>query len=56
MVNLEVHVLKGKLMGEGHESTCNVTLRAERHGYYTNAAIVDASVSPRLEDGDYEFH
>ncbi len=57
--SLLVHTLKGMLRSGEHESTCIVTQRVAGQGnakYYTNAVIVDASVSPHMEDGNYEFN
>ena len=53
------HTLRGMLRSGDQQSTCDVTQRVAGQGpasYYTNAAILDSSVSPHLEDGDYEFH
>ena len=53
------HTLKGILRSGHQQSTCDVTQRVAGRGpasYYTNAEILDSSVSPYLEDGDYEFH
>lgn len=56
---LLVHALKGILRRADQQSTCNVTQRVAGQGhasYYTNADVMDSSVTPHLEDGEYSFH
>jgi hypothetical protein len=56
--NLQVRTLQGILRCGEHQSTCAVMQRIAGEGqatYYTNAQIVDSSVTPHLDDGKYEF-
>jgi hypothetical protein len=56
--SLLVHTLKGMLRSSDQQSICNVTQRvAGRKSafYYINADVIDSSVIPHLEDGEYEF-
>lgn len=58
MSNLQIHILKGILRSETGESRCDVRQRLAGEGrvtYYTNASVLDSSVSPQLNDGDYDF-
>ena len=55
---LQIDSLKAIIRSGTGESQCEVMQRIAGEGratYYTNPSIVDLSVSPHLNDGDYQF-